>query len=117
MARVCKDRDVRACAVHCDAMLVKPLQMTDLQACYVALEEHCQAIEGECEQYKGAQQCARRRPARWQAPAMSPSILQLSECLSIMHGVPAIRPPRLCALQNDWGQQFMDSSTHVHGNR
>ena len=40
--------------VHCGAMLVRPLQMTDLQAGYVALEERCQAIEGEREQYKGA---------------------------------------------------------------
>ena len=76
-------------------MLARPVQTTDLQAGYVALEECCQAIEGEREQYKGAQQSARWRPARWQAPAMSPSILQLASHLSTMHGLPAIHLPVL----------------------
>ena len=117
MAQGCRKRDIKACNRPRDAMLVRPVQMTDLQAGYVALEQHCQAIEGEREQYEGAQQSARWRPARWQAPAMSPSILQLTKRLSTMHGLPAIHPPRVCALTRDGAHLIMESLRHVHGNR
>ena len=117
MAQGCRKRDIKACNRPRDAMLVRPVQMTDLQAGYVALEQHCQAIEGEREQYKGAQQSARWRPARWQAPAMSASILQLTKRLSTMHGLPAIHPPGVCALTRDGAHLIIESLRHVHGNR